>query len=82
MNAAVRRGKMREGLRCFPCETREEVVNELRKIVKPGDLVLVKASGAGKLEKVIKALWPEDYHQMITPYIKRRRSWEFYSAIH
>ena len=82
MNAAVRRGKMRESLQCFPCETRENVVKELRKIVKPGDLVLVKASGAGKLEKVIKALWPEDYHQMITPYIKRRRSWEFYSAIH
>ena len=82
INAAVSRCDMREGLQCVPCGTREDVVRELNKMLQPGDLVLVKASASGKLEKVIKAMWPTEYKQMMDPYIKQLRYWEFYSAVH
>ncbi len=82
INAAVSRCTMRPDLQCLPCATHDEAIRHIKSLVQSGDLLLVKASASGRLEKVIKSVWPEEYGQMISPYIKRRRAWEFYSAVH
>lgn len=57
--ALIARGAEREGLepeRIVRCEDADEAIDALRAAVRPGDVVLVKASRVARLERIVEAL--------------------------
>ena len=57
--ALIARGAEREGLepeRIVRCPSAEEAIDALRAAVRPGDVVLVKASRVARLERIVQAL--------------------------
>ena len=55
----IARGAEREGLepeRIVRCAGADEAIDALRAAVRPGDVVLVKASRVARLERIVQAL--------------------------
>lgn len=41
---------------CMTFETKEEIIDKLKEIIKPGDVILIKASRSAKFEEIVKEL--------------------------
>mgnify|MGYP002578546391 CR=1 FL=1 len=57
LSAAMAEAARQKGLQTIHCQAAEEVVEYLRQNVRPGDVVLAKASHAMKLDDVLKQLY-------------------------
>mgnify|MGYP002560161497 CR=1 FL=1 len=57
LSAAMAEAARQKGLQAIHCQAAEEVVEYLRQNVRPGDVVLAKASHAMKLDDVLKQLY-------------------------
>mgnify|MGYP000791081606 FL=1 len=57
LSAAMAEAARQKGLQTIHCQAAEEVVEYLRQNVRPGDVVLAKASHAMKLDNVLKQLY-------------------------
>ena len=57
LSAAMAEAARQKGLQTIHCQAAEEVVEYLRQNVRPGDVVLAKASHAMKLDVVLKQLY-------------------------
>ena len=57
LSAAMAEAARQKGLQTVHCQAAEEVVEYLRQNVRPGDVVLAKASHAMKLDDVLKQLY-------------------------
>ena len=57
LSAAMAEAARQKGLQTIHCQAAEEVVKYLRQNVRPGDVVLAKASHAMKLDDVLKQLY-------------------------
>ena len=57
LSAAMAEAARQKGMQTIHCQAAEEVVEYLRQNVRPGDVVLAKASHAMKLDDVLKQLY-------------------------
>ena len=51
----------RQDLRVYTFTNKKDIINSLKNTIKPGDLIIFKASRKSELETIIKAVWPRDY---------------------
>ena len=71
LSAAMAEAARQKGLQTIHCQAAEEVVEYLRQNVRPGDVVLAKASHAMKLDDVLKQLYaalPNAYLHILGEY--------------
>lgn len=54
--------RARKGLPCFYYEGVSDLISDLEKIIRPGDLVLFKGSQAVRLEKAVATLLAPEYN--------------------
>ena len=59
LSTAMAQEAANRGISAVHCQTAQEVVEYLRRTLRPGDVVLAKASHAMKLEDVLAALYAE-----------------------
>lgn len=71
----------REDLIVRSANSTKELSKIIREIVRPGDLVLFKASHASNLRECIKIIWPKEYQDKIATAILQEHNEWFYRVI-
>ena len=57
-------GKMRAGMNLYTCNTHQDIIDTVKRIIGSGDLILFKASHSAELRQVISKLWPQEYYRV------------------
>lgn len=79
---AVSSVSLRESLIVKTTNSHTDLNNLIKDTIKPGDLVLFKASHASELSNCIKKLWPKEYDTFIKPAYSEYSSWERKSLLY
>lgn len=67
--------KVRESLSIIAFLNKNELTQELKKVAKPGDIVLFKASRKSSLETIIESIWPKAYKKEMRSYSFAKIRW-------